>query len=141
MGSHIRALQHLDLSDNRLTALPETFGQLAALRVLHLQRNQLTALPEAVGQLAALQHFCLNQNQLTALPETFGQLTALRTLLLNQNLRVPIGAPQTVFGYQEKGPFVAIAAAASPGKKTCVLLSTYTPDALQYESNHTNMTY
>ena len=51
-------LQSLDLSDNRLTALPESLGRLAGLtqlQSLDLSSNQLTALPESLGQLTQLQ--------------------------------------------------------------------------------------
>ena len=81
----LAALQTLDLNNNRLSALPESFGRLAALQNLELGGNQLSALPESFGQLAALQTLELNFNKLGALQESFGQLAALQSLELGWN--------------------------------------------------------
>jgi hypothetical protein len=81
----LRALQHLRVDSNQLTALPESIGQLAALQELYASKNQLTALPESIGQLAALQHLHVDSNQLTALPESIGQLAALKQLHVDSN--------------------------------------------------------
>ena len=53
-SSHLSALQTLHLGDrNKLTTLPENFGQLSALQTLHFGgNNQLMALLESFGQLA-----------------------------------------------------------------------------------------
>ena len=48
-------LKSLFLYNNKLTALPDTFGQLAGLETLELQDNQLTALPSTFGQLTGLE--------------------------------------------------------------------------------------
>ena len=42
-GGQLRALQMLELQNNQLVSLPESFGQLSALRILDLQYNQLVA--------------------------------------------------------------------------------------------------
>ena len=78
-------LQTLHLTGNQLTALPEWLGQLTQLQTLHLSVNQLTALPEWLGQLTQLQELYLSDNQLTALPESLGQLTQLQALHLSGN--------------------------------------------------------
>ncbi|MGD1930099.1 MAG: COR domain-containing protein [Leptolyngbyaceae cyanobacterium] len=75
----------LDLSDMRLTALPESLGQLTQLRMLNLRNNQLTALPESMGQLTQLRSLTLTANQLTTLPESLGQLTQLQELNFSNN--------------------------------------------------------
>ncbi len=78
-------LQSLNLSGNRLTALPEWLGQLTQLQSLNLSGNRLTALPESLGRLTQLRTLDLGDNRLTALPDSLGQLTQLRHLSLWQN--------------------------------------------------------
>jgi len=78
-------LQTLNLSENQLTALPESLGELTQLRTMNLSGNQLTALPESLGELTQLQTLQLSDNQLTALPESLGELTQLQTLRLSGN--------------------------------------------------------
>ena len=78
-------LQGLFLDNNWLTALPESLGQLRQLQGLNLTNNQLTAQPESLGQLTQLQRLYLDNNRLTALPESLGQLTQLQRLDLDNN--------------------------------------------------------
>ena len=75
----------LNLTDLRLTAVPDSIGQLTALTELYLNSNQLTVIPDSIGQLTALTRLSLNSNQLTVIPESIGQLTALTELDLNGN--------------------------------------------------------
>ena len=75
----------LFLSNNRLKALPESFGNLQALTRLSLTNNLLEALPESFGNLHALIGLFLEYNQLITLPESFGNLQALARLSLNGN--------------------------------------------------------
>lgn len=80
-----RRLSKLQLNDNQLTTLPQSFCQLTALKVLHLGYNKLTVLPHSFGQLAALERLNLNQNELTTLPESFSQLKTLIVLEFSAN--------------------------------------------------------
>ncbi len=75
----------LDLSNMKLTELPESIGQLTQLTELNLSVNRLTTLSESIGQLTQLTSLVLSDNQLTALPESLGQLTQLRSLNLSNN--------------------------------------------------------
>ena len=52
----------LDLSANRLTAIPNTIGQLTELTVLYLTDNRLETLPQEIVQLADLQLLYLHGN-------------------------------------------------------------------------------
>ena len=82
----LRALQRLDVGFNQLTALPEAIGRLQALQRLDVFNNQLRALPEAIGELRALQWLNVSYNQLTALPEVIGGLRELKILILRNNI-------------------------------------------------------
>ena len=73
------------VSDDQLTSLPESLGNLTALTTLYLHGNQLTSLPESLGNLTALTTLYLHGNQLTSLPESLGNLTALTGLYLQEN--------------------------------------------------------
>ena len=75
----------LDLSDLKLSTLPEAIGQLSQLQELYLSGNQLSTLPEAIGQLSQLQELDLSGNQLSTLPEAIGQLSQLQALDLSGN--------------------------------------------------------
>ena len=78
-------MKELDLSDNQLTSLPESIGDLAQLKELDLGNNQLTSLPERIGDLAQLKELYLDNNQLTSLPERIGDLAQLKELDLSDN--------------------------------------------------------
>jgi Leucine-rich repeat (LRR) protein len=58
----------LDLSNMKLTELPESIGQLTQLIKLDLSYNQLTAVPDSLGQLTRLIELNLSNNQLTDNP-------------------------------------------------------------------------
>ena len=77
-------LRTLRLADNRLTALPDALGRLRCLTRLTLARNRLTDV-QAVTQLSALRSLNLGHNRLTFVPEAIGALTWLRQLWLNDN--------------------------------------------------------
>ena len=58
----------LNLSDFKLSTLPEAIGQLSRLHELNLSGNQLSTLPEAIGQLSQLQELYVAGNQLNRCP-------------------------------------------------------------------------
>jgi Leucine-rich repeat (LRR) protein len=78
-------LVKLNLSRNKLTALPKSIGELTALKVLDLSDNDLTKLPEFISELTELENLDLAGNDLTALPESISELTSLKILNLSYN--------------------------------------------------------
>ncbi|PCH39370.1 L domain-like protein [Wolfiporia cocos MD-104 SS10] len=62
------SLKTVDLHNNKLTTLPDTFADLTALTVLDLSHNSLTSLPENLWALPHLTTLNLSHNSLTALP-------------------------------------------------------------------------
>jgi predicted ATPase len=79
-------LTSLNLSDNQLTTLPDSLGQLTQLTSLNLSDNQLTTLPDSLGQLTQLTSLNLSNNQLTSLPDSLINLKQIQNLNLNRNL-------------------------------------------------------
>ncbi len=81
----LKKLQKLELSQNQLTALPKEIAELKNLQDLNLQNNQLTELPKEIAELKNLQRLYLGSNQLTVLPKEISELKNLKTLDLNDN--------------------------------------------------------
>ena len=70
-------LQSLDLSNNRLDAIPDSIGLMSCLRQLLLPRNNILVLPETCGQLKLLQELDVSHNPLQNLPGSLGFLRSL----------------------------------------------------------------
>jgi Leucine-rich repeat (LRR) protein len=75
----------LYLSDNSMTNLPPSIGNLTQLFYLNLDRNQLVAIPNEIGSLQSLAFLRLNGNKLTALPDSLANLKNLKRLYLKGN--------------------------------------------------------
>uniref|UniRef100_UPI0002BC1D65 leucine-rich repeat domain-containing protein n=1 Tax=Leptospira interrogans TaxID=173 RepID=UPI0002BC1D65 len=75
----------LNLSEQKLKALPKKIGQLKNLQELNLDANQLTTIPKEIEQLKNLQVLNFGSNQITTLSQEIGQLQNLKVLFLNNN--------------------------------------------------------
>lgn len=80
-------ITEVNLENNKLDAIPESYGQQPALTTLKLDHNELSGeIPTTLGQDEALQLLYLNNNQLTGtIPSALGQLKQLVGLQLNDN--------------------------------------------------------
>ncbi len=72
--NHFSNWNELDLSEYRLTTLPEWLSRLSNLRFLDLSNNKLSVLPGWIGLLTSLRLLDLSNNKLTTLPDSLGQL-------------------------------------------------------------------
>jgi hypothetical protein len=75
----------LSLTNNNLTSLPESFGNLQIGGNLWLDNNQFASLPESFGNLKIGGGLWLRENNLTSLPESFGNLKIGGSLSLSHN--------------------------------------------------------
>ncbi|XP_034249141.1 leucine-rich repeat protein soc-2-like isoform X2 [Thrips palmi] len=81
----LRTLTHMDLSNCKISTLPEALSDLVALQCLQASNNLLTCLPSSIGQLKSLSRLVLPQNLLTTLPDSFAELRSLEFLNLSHN--------------------------------------------------------
>ena len=58
----------LDLRKNKLSSLPESFGQLVNLHTLSLRNNKLSSLSPCLGNLRQLRHFYYSDNPVEHIP-------------------------------------------------------------------------
>lgn len=82
---HNPHITELDLTSNRLAALPSDLAELRYLRVLHLKYNKFAAIPDVCLQLPRLATLDVAGNNITALPDEISQLQALTQLDISGN--------------------------------------------------------
>ncbi|WP_151089447.1 leucine-rich repeat-containing protein kinase family protein [Hymenobacter baengnokdamensis] len=89
--SRLHRLQILFCSDNRFTTVPEVLGQCPRLSMVGFKANKIRTLP-AASLPPALRWLILTDNELEALPDEIGNCTQLQKLLLagNQLRQLPI---------------------------------------------------
>lgn len=79
-------LEVLDLSGNRLSALPDDLHRLHRLRILFGSDNAFTTLPPALGACAQLEMVGFKANRIAQVPDAcFAAGSALRWLILTDN--------------------------------------------------------
>ncbi|XP_043286948.1 leucine-rich repeat-containing protein 59 [Venturia canescens] len=76
---------HLDLSNNQIVRLPDTFVTLSHIVKLDLSKNLIEELPENIGELRQLKHLDLYSNKISRLPLSFAELKNLKWLDLKDN--------------------------------------------------------
>ena len=85
-------LNVLDLSSNKLRAIPEHLEEAIGLLVLNLASNQIAEVPPATFvNLCDLMHLDLSNNQLESLPAQMRRLSNLRVMNISNN---PLGFAQ-----------------------------------------------
>ncbi|XP_038664994.1 leucine-rich repeat-containing protein 69 isoform X2 [Scyliorhinus canicula] len=75
----------LNLSNNKLTTLPEEIHRLEQLKYLTLNNNQLESIPSKLCVLQKLCELHVARNELKSLPHDIGYLTNLKTLSVPRN--------------------------------------------------------
>lgn len=78
-------LQELILTENFLTELPKSMGNLKELTVLNVDRNSLGEIPLEIGNMTLLGVLSLRDNKLTRLPNELGNCKSLHVLDVSGN--------------------------------------------------------
>ncbi|GFP83629.1 probable LRR receptor-like serine/threonine-protein kinase at2g24230 [Phtheirospermum japonicum] len=83
----LKKLESLDLSNNKITTLPNDFGSLGSLKYLNLSFNQISGIiPSNIGNFGQLQRLDLSFNNFHGcIPEAISSLTRLQVLSLSNN--------------------------------------------------------
>nr|XP_043609286.1 putative disease resistance RPP13-like protein 1 [Erigeron canadensis]XP_043609287.1 putative disease resistance RPP13-like protein 1 [Erigeron canadensis] len=93
--TQLRFLRVLSLTDNSITEVPQSIGNLKHLRYLNLSQTNIKNLPKQVGKLYNLQSLLVRHcHQLSSLPDSFAELINLRHLdMVNTSMlkKTPLG--------------------------------------------------
>ncbi|XP_074365880.1 putative LRR receptor-like serine/threonine-protein kinase At2g24230 [Apium graveolens] len=83
----LKKIESLDLSNNKITALPSDFWSFGSLKILNLSFNQISGyLPNNVGNFGGLEKLDLSFNKFSGnLPEAVGSLVSLQVFNVNDN--------------------------------------------------------
>ena len=82
--SFLVKLNFLELSQSKLSQVPDSVGRLGHLTSLVLKSNKLTALPDTLNSLTSLKLLDVSNNKITCLP-SLSQLNMLTTINLALN--------------------------------------------------------
>jgi Leucine-rich repeat (LRR) protein len=87
----LKNLNSLDLTFNKLEAIPDEIGDLPQLEMLYIANNFISTISEQLAKLTKLKDLNLNHNALKVWPDCFSELAALKELKLvgNQLESVP----------------------------------------------------
>ena len=81
----LRTLTSLDISKNRLYQLPEGFENLQLLRTLNLESNNIEVMPTAFSRMSVLMTLNLAKNRISDMPDVICDISSLRKLNLESN--------------------------------------------------------
>ncbi len=98
-------LEILDLSNNQLSQLPDSFAQLKHLKIFFASNNPFEILPEVLGQCPELEMIGFKSNRIHSVPATSLPLK-LRWLILTENCITSL--PETL-GYRPQLQKLALA--------------------------------
>ncbi|MDD2635129.1 MAG: C10 family peptidase [Bacteroidales bacterium] len=79
------ALWDLNLSNNHINSLSESFTDLSRVSDLYLGNNELEELPSSFANLSTLKNLAINSNKLKTIPLCFSMFNNLETLYLLDN--------------------------------------------------------
>jgi Leucine rich repeat len=90
--TRLRTLKDINLSKNRLYAVPENLKGLTSLKLLNLENNYLEQLPASIGTLKGLVSLNVSKNRLREFSEKICNLKNLKKLNLERNdlLNIPV---------------------------------------------------
>ncbi len=86
----IGSLVRLDVSNNSITTLPNSIGNLKFLKELNLKNNLISNIPNSFSEMNSLEIIKLHNNKIEVLPDNFGNLYALQELYLPGNLLISL---------------------------------------------------
>ena len=78
-------IQNFSISDNHITALPDTIGQRDSLEAIEANWNKLDQLPTSINSLQNIIRMDISNNDITILPEWFGQFDTIVELHISHN--------------------------------------------------------
>jgi len=78
-------LRNLDLSNNKISTLPQNMGNFKMMKTLTMSQNKINMIPEDIGKMSKLENLNLSFNLLQSIPSTFQQLRHLREVCLSHN--------------------------------------------------------
>ena len=82
---HLKNLQKLDVSYNKISVLPTSLSCLVSLRAFNVSHNELLSLPMQMAACVVLEEVDASHNCITDIPPEFGALLKLKTLILDRN--------------------------------------------------------